>query len=257
MERISNISNTSRSNNNSRGNQNYSNTRKTKGMPAIDSLKFKEVVDIALEAKKSAKDVNKFKSLIERTEEKLTSQLEVASLRENPYKRESTIMMVNNGLAAKARVERKPIEELSATTTRQKTISSYSTSYGQYKRDLSYVTPSYKSFEDTSRDSRGYKNNYSSNMKTKKGIGFNEIEDNTSLAKPAEKVSFWSKLKDKIKNFFKADEKKQETATIATAEPKIDKAAQYRKSVPKAAPQIDYDKVISNSKRTIRDLAAR
>lgn len=258
MEKISGISSTSHTKNDFKRKNPYSASKVT-GKTSIDSLEYKKVLDTALEGKSAVRDENKFKSLIERAGEKLTSGLTVAPVKENSYRRESTMMMANSGLAARARVERKPIEELSATTARQKTISSYSTSYGQYRRELGDVTPSYKDFEDTSKDSRGYKNNYSSNTRTKKGIGFDGIEDNTSLAKPAEKISFWSKFKNAIKNFFKTDEKKQETANTTIVQPKVDKAAQYRKSVQsqRPAPQIDINEVEKRRKQNIRDMAIK
>lgn len=258
MERISNISNTSKSNNNQKRSTNYVSARKD-GMPIIDSLEYKKVLDTALEAKKTAKDVNKFKSLIERAGEKLTSQLTTAPLKENRYSRESNIMMANGGMAAKARVERKSLEELSKATVAKKAISSYSTSYGQYKRELENTNISYKNYEDTSKDtskdSRGYKDNYSKYTKVKKSNTFNEFEDDTSFIEPTEKVSFWTKFKNAIKNFFKTEEK--ELVTTATVQPKLDKAAQYRKSVPKAAPQINKEEVERRRLQNIREMAIR
>ncbi len=257
MERISGISNTSRSNNNSRGNSYYNNRKY--GKASVDSLEYKKVLDTAIEARRVAKnrDDNKFKSLIEKAGEKLTSQLEAAPLKNNEYNRELTMMMTNSGLAARSRVERKPIEELSTTTNKKRTISSYTTSYEQYRRDLSYVNPLYKSFEDTSKDSRGYKSNYSNNKKAKKDIGFDGIENNTSLIKPTEKISFWSKFKNKIKNFFKTEEKKQENVSAVSVQPKVDKAAQYRESVQKSVPQIDIRDVDRRKDKVIRELAIK
>lgn len=259
MERISGISNTSRSNNNSKGNQNYSsNAGKAKGMSKIDALAYKEELEKAIKAISEAKDENKFKSLIEKAEKKLTSQVTTAPVREDSYRSKITEMMANSGLAAKARMETKPIEELTTTTTTKKrTVSSYATSYGEYRRDLSYVTPSYKSFESTSKDSRGYKNNYSDNTKPRKSNDFNGIESNTSLEKATEKVSFWNKFKNAIKNFFKTEEKKQEPVAATTVSPKVDKAAQYRSGVQKAAPQINQELIEKRSKQTLREMAIR
>lgn len=251
MEKISGISNTQQPKNDLKRKSSY-NTAKTAGKTSVDALEYKRALDTALEGKKAVRNEDKFKSLIEKAGEKLTSGLTVAPVKEDSYKRESTIMMANSGLAAKSRVEKKPIEELSSITTKKKTITSYSTSYGEYKRELGYVTPSYKSFEDTSKESRGYKNNYSTHAKTKKATDFDEIKDNTSLLKPKEKISFWSKFKNAIKNFFKTEEKSQEPATVASVQPEGNKAAQYRQSVQKAAPQISGDAVRKRAQEELR-----
>ncbi len=257
MEKISGISNTPKSSNNQKGNSYYSaNTKKTKDV-VIDSLEYKKVLNSALEARSIAKnkDVNKFKSLIEKAEGKLTGQLKVAPLKDDAYVRESTMMMANGGLAAKERIERKSIEELSKKPVEKKVISSYSTAYGQYRRDLEYVNPSYKSYEDLSKEARGYKNNYINNKKNKKDIDFDEFENNISFEEQTKKVSFWSKFKNAIKNFFKTEE--EESTKTTSIHPRVDKAEQYRKSVPKAAPQINKEEMERKRLQNIREMAIK
>lgn len=237
MEKISGISSTSRSNNNSRKTSYYGSKKARETI--VDSLEYKRLLDIAMEAKKAVKDVNKFKSIIEKAEERLTTKLEVAPLKEDIYKSESARMMANGGIGIKARVETKPIEELSRPKPAKRVVNVYTTSYEQYKRDLKDTDVLYKIYEDRRKT-------------------FNEFEDNTSLIEQTEKVSFWSKFKSAIKNFFKG--KEQENTTIASAQPnqpKVDKAAQYRKSVPKAAPQISKEEVERKRLQNIRELAIK
>lgn len=256
MDKIYGVYGTSKSRNynpNQReSNQRYTGSRQTynaikaRGLDSIDSLEYKRMLDTIEEGKEAVRNVDKFKSLINRANEKITSKLTVAPLKDDSYDYETRKMMENGGFATKTKIERTTeLEQLSKKTK----ADSYKSTCGKYKRDLGY---------DTKRIYDSYENDSNSNGKTPYNNSTNaqnynpkkqENIDNIGLLEKPKKESFWSKFKKAVKEFFKSEPKEEITENISMH---ANRSNKFRQNVPKAAPQIDKDAVERRRLENIR-----
>lgn len=248
METIYGVQGTSRSrgyNSNQRGSgQRYSgskqtyNTLKARGIPTVDALEYKRILDTVTDVKKDREigSSNKFKSLIEHANEKLNSKIAIAPLKDESYDYETNNMMANGGMANKMRIEK--TTDLRELNPRRPVNNSYASTDGQYKRDLGYDT------EKTYNSYTSGKYNY---MKAQEELYGSLIPEEPK------KESFWSKLKNAVKGFFASKPKvaKKDESVSSSAI----RTSEFRKSIPKAAPQIDKEEVEKRRIENIRAIA--
>lgn len=250
MERIYGVQGTSRSrgyNSNQRGSgQRYSgskqtyNTLKARGIPTVDALEYKRILDTVTDVKKDREigSSNKFKSLIEHANEKLNSKIAIAPLKDESYDYETNNMMANGGMANKMRIEK--TTDLRELNPRRPVNNSYASTDGQYKRDLGY---------DTKKTFNSY------NQKQSNDIIKQEQFNSNLLPEEPKKESFWSKIKKAFKSFFSSEPKEEEKEGNISW--RSERTSNFRQSIPKAAPQIDKEEVekrrIENIRKAARD----
>lgn len=226
------------------------NALKAKGTSVVDALEYKHMLDTVAEGKQAVRNVDKFKSLISNANEKLTSKIAVAPLKDDSYDYETNKMMSNGGMAAKMRMER--TTELNQINARRKSeINSYTNTDGRYKRDLGYDTRKYDSYADNSPKNSGYNsrttyNSYTNRPSERTERNYNILPDTTK------KESFWSKIKRAVKEFFKSEPKEEITENINSHANRVN---EFKRSIPKAAPQIDASSIEKKKKEAIRAAA--